>query len=195
MKKIITTLFLTTAVLLNIQFINAQSSSETAEINLEESSIHWLGKKVTGEHSGTISLSSGSLTMKEKSLVGGSFEVDMSSIVCTDIKDETYKEKLEKHLRSDDFFGVEKHPKAKLVFSKIRSKGENTYEVIANLTIKGITNPVKFDIKLLDTNTFSTKVVVDRSKYDIRYGSNSFFENLGDKTIYDDFELDVTLKL
>ncbi len=192
MKKAITILFLTTAVLLNIQTINAQSG--TAEIDAKESSIHWLGKKVTGEHTGTISLASGSLVLKEGQLAGGFFEVDMSSITCTDLEG-TYKGKLEKHLKSEDFFGVEEHPKAKLVFAKIRSKGEaGAYEVIGNLTIKGITNPVNFDIKLVD-NTATAKVVVDRSKFDVRYGSNSFFDNLGDKTIYDDFELEVTLKL
>ncbi|MEZ4875097.1 MAG: YceI family protein [Flavobacteriaceae bacterium] len=156
-----------------------------------ESTITWLGKKVTGKHSGTIQLKEGYLEMEGEELVGGLFVIDMTTIENTDLSGE-YKGKLEGHLKSDDFFGVESYPTATLVINSAK-KNANTYTVMADITIKGITQPITFDLNK-DGNTATTKVVIDRSKFNVRYGSGSFFDNLGDKTIYDDFELDVTLK-
>jgi polyisoprenoid-binding protein YceI len=96
-------------------------------------------------------------------------------------------------LKADDFFGTEKFPTATLVFKKIATKGANLYAVTADLTIKGITKPVTFDLATT-ANSASTKFNVDRTKYDIKYNSKSFFESIGDKAIYDDFELEVALK-
>ncbi|MBA22136.1 MAG: lipid-binding protein [Flavobacteriales bacterium] len=189
MKKTITSLFLLTAILFNHQNAEAQKKG----INLTESSIHWLAKKVTGQHEGNINLSSGSLTMENGVLTGGSFVVDMNSISCTDLEGE-YKGKLEGHLKSDDFFGVDKHPQASLTFTDIKTKGNGLYTVTGDFTIKGKTNPATFDFQINDQNA-TAKVIINRSLYDIRYGSKSFFDNLGNKMIYDDFELDVTLKL
>lgn len=189
MKKTITSLFLLTAILFNFQNVKAQKKG----INLTESSIHWLAKKVTGQHEGNISLSSGNLTVDNGVLTGGSFVVDMNSIDCTDLEGE-YKGKLEGHLKSDDFFGVAKYPQASLTFTDIKEKGNGLYSVTGDFTIKGKTNPATFDIQI-NNKTATAKVIINRSLYDIRYGSKSFFDNLGNKMIYDDFELDVTLKL
>ena len=111
--------------------------------------------------------------------------LDTNSIF-TGIKDR------DSHLKSEDFFGTEKFPTAGLVFKTIATKDKNNYTVTADLTIKGITNTVTFDINI-NGKVATTKLIVNRAKYDIKYGSGSFFENLGDKTIYDEFELDVTL--
>ena len=189
MKKIIATLFLTTAALFSIHNLSAQ---ETA-INTAESSIHWLGKKVTGQHEGNISLVSGKLEMEGDLLTGGSFTVDMNSMTVTDIEGEN-AEKLKGHLKSDDFFGVAKHPEATLTFTSVEAKGSGLYTITGDFTIKGKTNPSTFDLQV-SAGEATAKVIIDRSLYDIRYGSTSFFDNLGDKTIYNDFELDVTLKL
>ncbi|VXB89127.1 Lipid-binding protein [Flavobacterium sp. 9AF] len=167
---------------------NAQT---TKKVNVEKSKIEWVGKKVTGQHSGTISLKEGALVFKGKKLAGGNFTVDMTSINTTDLEG-GMKGKLDGHLKSEDFFGVENHPTAKLVFKTIADKGNNVYTVTADLEIKGKTNPVTFDITV-NKDSATSKLIVDRTKYDIKYGSGSFFDNLGDKTIYDDFELNVTL--
>jgi len=122
----------------------------------------------------------------------GEFVMDMSSITVTDLSGEN-KGKLEGHLKSEDFFGVEKHPTAKLVITSAASKGNGKYGIVADLTIKNETNPITFDLEM-NGDSAMTHLTIDRSKYNVRYGSGSFFDNLGDKTIYDNFELDVNLK-
>jgi polyisoprenoid-binding protein YceI len=135
---------------------------------------------------------------KGDKLEKGSFVVNMSTIVCTDIKDEGYRAKLEGHLKSDDFFGVEKYPESKFEVVKAKNLGNGNYEVHGNITIKGITKPISFNVNMHhhgDDLHVSGKIVIDRSKFNVRYGSGSFFDNLGDKTIYDDFELSLDLYL
>jgi polyisoprenoid-binding protein YceI len=161
-------------------------------VDASKSTINWVGKKVTGQHSGTVNFKDGALVFKGKKLKGGTFTVDMTSLTATDLTGE-YQGKLNGHLKSDDFFGTEKFPTSTLVFKKIAAKGTDVYTVTADLTIKGKTNPVTFDITVKG-NTATTALKVDRTKYDIKYGSGSFFDNLGDKAISDEFELTVALK-
>jgi polyisoprenoid-binding protein YceI len=189
MKKTILSIALSAAFLLGVQNTTAQEKN----IDTATSNIHWLGKKVTGQHEGDISLKSGSITMTDGAVTGGNFVVDMGSMTCTDLEGE-YAGKLIGHLKSDDFFGVENHPEATLVFTSVTPKGNGVYAVTGDFTIKGITKPANFDLTVA-ANSATAKVIIDRSKHDIRYGSNSFFDNLGDKAIYNDFELDVTLKM
>jgi len=157
------------------------------EIKIESSSVTWKGYKVSGSHKGSIALKEGQLTFKDEKLVGGAFVIDMATIENTDMEGE-YKAKLEGHLKSDDFFGVEKYPTATLVFNKVKSTGKNSYEVTADLTIKDKTNPVTFDISIYG-NKATANIKIDRTKFDVRYGSTSFFDNLQDKAIYDEFDL------
>ena len=165
---------------------------ETKPVKTTESTVTWKGYKVTGSHYGTIDLKSGSLSFDGEKLVGGEFVVDMSSLISTDLQGE-YKGKLEGHLKSDDFFGVAKHPTSTLVFTNVKANGKNSYEVTGDLTIKGITKAVTFDVSVYGSKATAT-MKVDRSEYDVRYGSGSFFDNLGDKTIYDEFDLVVDLQ-
>lgn len=167
-------------------------TAQTKKVDASKSTINWLGKKVTGQHSGTVNFKDGALVFKGKKLAGGTFTVDMPSLTATDLTGE-YQGKLNGHLKSDDFFGTEKYPTSTLVFKKIAAKGKDVYTVTADLTIKGKTNPVTFDITVAG-NTATTALKVDRTKYDIKYGSGSFFDNLGDKAISDEFELTVALK-
>ena len=165
------------------------------KIDVKSSSIAWTGKKVLGSHNGTIKLKSGHLNMDGDKLTGGEFVVDMTTINVTDLSGES-KGKLEGHLKSDDFFGIENNPTAKLVITKATKNtgaNEEGYSIDGDLTIKGTTNPIKFNMVIID-NTASSTLKVDRTKYGVRYGSGSFFDNLGDNTIDDIFELDVTLK-
>jgi polyisoprenoid-binding protein YceI len=117
----------------------------------------------------------------------------MTSVAVTDLKAGEGKEKLEGHLKAEDFFGTDKFATSKLVFKSVKVKSANVYAVTADLTIKGITKPVMFDLTTTK-NTATTKFNVDRTKYDIKYGSKSFFEGIGDKAIYDEFEVTVNLQ-
>lgn len=167
----------------------------TFTVNPSESQLKWVGRKVTGEHFGTINLKSGSLDVVDGTLKGGSFVIDMPTLISTDLEGE-YKQKLEGHLKSDDFFGVANYPEAKFVITNAVKKNANQYDITGNLTIKGKTNPVSFPAELVIANNkayATANIVVDRSQYDVRYGSGSFFDNLGDKTIYDNFDLQVKL--
>ncbi|WP_425237947.1 YceI family protein [Ulvibacterium sp.] len=165
---------------------------EKKEVKTKESKVTWKAYKVTGSHTGTVDLKQGALMFDGDKLTGGEFVVNMVSLISTDLEGE-YKGKLEGHLKSDDFFGVETHPTSKLVFTKVKSSGKNSYEVTGDLTIKGITKPVTFDVSIYGNKATAT-LKVDRAEYDVRYGSGSFFDNLGDKTIYDEFDLVVDLE-
>jgi polyisoprenoid-binding protein YceI len=189
MKNVVKTLILATVVVAGLAFTN----TVIKQIDITESTITWVGKKVTGQHNGSINLQKGYLEMKGDNLVGGEFTIDMTSITVLDLKEGKGKEKLEGHLKSDDFFGVATYPTAKLVITNA-SGNDGNYSVTGDLTIKATTLPITFDL-MVNGNTATTKLTIDRSKYDVRYGSGSFFDNLGDKTIYDDFELDITLKM
>lgn len=169
------------------------TAQTSKKVDIAQSKINWVGKKVTGQHSGTINIKEGNLIFNGKKLAGGNFTVDMTSINTTDLKAGEGKEKLDGHLKADDFFGVEANPTATLVFKSIGVKGKNVYTVNADLTIKGITKPITFDITV-NKNDATAKLSVDRTKYDIKYGSGSFFEGLGDKAISDNFDLVVNLK-
>lgn len=175
-----------------LALVTVTVTAQTKKIDVAASSIEWLGKKVTGQHNGTVNFKEGALVFKGKALKGGSFTVDMNSLTATDLKGE-YQGKLNGHLKADDFFGTEKFPTATLVFKNIGAKAKDVYAVTADLTIKGITKPVTFDITVKG-NSATTTFNVDRTKYGIQYNSKSIFSAIGDKAINDEFELKVTLK-
>ena len=189
MKKFIKSILLLTVVGAATAFT---TPIEEKIVNPEASKVTWKGYKVTGSHEGTVDLVSGKLQFDGETLTGGNFVVDMTSIISTDLSGE-YKQKLEGHLKSDDFFGVEQHPNATLEITNVESSGKNSYKVAGNLTIKGKTNPVTFDMSIYG-NKATANLKIDRAAYDVRYGSGSFFDDLGDKTIYDEFDLVVDLQ-
>ncbi len=163
----------------------------TADVS--QSEVTWTGKKVTGQHHGSVNLKSGKLIVNGNTISGGEFVIDMTSIKVLDIEPGETNSNLEGHLKSDDFFGVETHPESKLVITEGAAFNGNKATVEANLTIKGITKPISFEVSKENNNTYSTMLTIDRSDYDVRYGSGSFFDNLGDNLIYDDFEMGVKL--
>jgi len=174
-----------------VTLVTLSTTAQTKKVDAAKSIINWVGKKVTGSHEGTINLKDGNLIFKRKKLVGGNFTVNMISINTTDLEGKG-KANLDGHLKSDDFFDTEKHPTANLVIKKIVDKGNGVYGVNSDLTIKGITNTIGFEIKIY-RNTATADLKVDRTKYDITYKSGNFFSDLGDKVIYDEFELKVKL--
>ncbi|TLP81039.1 YceI family protein [Maribacter sp. ACAM166] len=168
--------------------------NEKKQIKVSESTVTWKGYKVTGEHDGSINLKSGFLEMNGKSLTGGEFVVDMTSLTNNDLKAGQGKEKLEGHLKSADFFGVEANPTSKLVFTSVKPMNDTSYTVTGDLTIKGITKPVTLVVSMFENKATAT-IKLDRTKFNIKYGSGSFFDDLGDKAIYDEFDLVVDLAL
>lgn len=182
-----------------IAFVGTQVSAgpndlekETRTVKSQQSQVVWKGYKVAGSHTGTLALKSGSLEFEGDKLVGGSFVVDMTTISSTDLEGD-YKAKLDGHLGSDDFFSVQAHPTAKLVFTKVKASGKNSYEVKGDLTIKGITKPVDFEISIYgDKATASLKV--DRTEYNVKYGSG-IIGTAKDALIYDEFDLVVDLQM
>jgi polyisoprenoid-binding protein YceI len=178
--------------LLLIALVTIQATqAQLKKIRPLSSSIQWTGKKVTGQHEGTINFLDGILTFKSNKLVAGTFTVYMKSISTTDLTGE-YKDKLDGHLKADDFFGVEKFPTATLVFKKITPVNATTYTVVADMTIKGKMNPVTFTLITSATGA-TANVKINRAKYDVQYGSETFLGSLGDKAIYDDFDLKIKL--
>jgi polyisoprenoid-binding protein YceI len=167
-----------------------------SKVNTKESKIQWKGYKVTGSHEGFISLKEGNLIMNDGVLTGGRFVVDMPTMTCTDLTGE-YADKLMGHLKSDDFFGVQKFPTATLEITRAIPYGKpGEYKIEAKLTIKETTKAIKFNATVSESGSNwvgQAKITIDRSEYNVRYGSGSFFDSLGDKTIYDEFDLNVTL--
>ncbi len=168
------------------------------QVDTLNSNVQWTGYKVTGQHNGVVNIKSGSLTYNDKGFfAGGSFEIDMTTIKCLDLQGEMAG-KLEGHLKSDDFFGATNFPTAKYVITKVVPKGKpGEYKIIGNLTIKNSTKEVRFDATLKEEAggkiVATGDIKLDRSEFDVRYGSGSFFDGLGDKTIYDEFDLKIKL--
>jgi polyisoprenoid-binding protein YceI len=176
--------------IIGLFFVNAGAQQKYNAV-AEKSTLAWTGEKVTGQHSGTIKLKSGSLTIKDNKIVGGEFDIDM-----TTIKDSEGNERLEGHLKSGDFFDATNFPVSKLVINESTAFEKGTGVAKGTLTIKGVTNPVEIKATMQkkdDGVWFFTNIDIDRTKYNVKYGSGSFFDNLGDKTIYDDFRLKVNL--
>lgn len=167
------------------------------EIDTKESKVHWNAKKVTGEHSGYVSVGNGTVTVENDVVSGAQVNMDMTSIVCTDLTDAEWNKKLVGHLKSDDFFSVDKNPVANFEITSMKKLNNEEYDVKGKLTIKGITNEITFPAKVSVANgnvQAMGTAKVDRTKWDIRYGSGKFFEGLGDKMIYDEFEITFDIK-
>lgn len=190
MKKLIT-LIAAVALLFNHTTI----AQEKITINKADAKLHWLGTKVVGEHSGNISISKAHLIMNKGQISGGEIVVDMNSITCTDMQGE-WADKLVAHLKDDDFFGSESHPTSTFKINDLKMNSRTEYMASGDLTIKGITHPIEFPVVITNDGKgtmVSGKAMVDRTLYEIRYGSSSFFDNLGDKAINNLFELSFEL--
>jgi polyisoprenoid-binding protein YceI len=165
----------------------------TFKVDAGKSNLKWIATKVTGKHEGTVKLASGSLQSDGKNLTGGSFDIDMNS----DISDKETNGKFIGHLKSEDFFGVEKHKTAHFVIGKVTPKSGNEVEITGKMTIKGITKDITFPATITHAGKSikaKAKITIDRSEYDVRFGSGKFFADLGDKIIHDDFIIDLDME-
>lgn len=192
--KLKNTSILLLAVAAGFSFLFAAFSpkADTYTVDVSKSTITWEGKKFTGGHNGTVDLTSGTLIFNGKKLTDGGFIANM-----TTIKDADKNGGLEKHLKADDFFGVEKFPAAQFVIKKVEGNGANV-NVTGDLTIKGVTNSVTFPAAITwnadkTVSAVAEKIVIDRTKYGIQFRSKSIFSNIGDNFIYDDFTISVKL--
>ena len=187
----------------------AESSSDNSvkhKADTLASIIEWTGSKPAGEHHGTINVKEGYLLSRNDSLTGGEFIINMESIRDTDLTDADMNAKLVGHLKSPDFFNVDSFPTARFVITKIIKTDTLTpapgeiapnYLISGNLTLKDITRNVTFRARVNKSgNTIdaqSEKFVIDRSEWNVRYGSRTFFDNLKNKYINDDIGLRIKL--
>jgi polyisoprenoid-binding protein YceI len=165
-----------------------ESTSQKYIVNVEESTIEWKGFKPTGTHNGTIKIENGVFSTNDGKMHAGTFLINMSSI-----EDAERNERLEGHLKSADFFDVEKFPNAAFEVTGIEGN-----MLSGNLAIKGMKNNISFPVTITEENDVmsltSEAFTIDRSKWNVQYGSKKFFDNLGDKFINDDIELKISLK-
>jgi len=164
----------------------------------DNSSIKWTGRELsTKSHYGSLQMKNGSLTVNTDGTVNGIIKIDMTTIDCEDLQGRS-KASLERHLRSDDFFSVESHPIATLTFKSEGGIGAgNKLAFNGDLEIKGISHPISFEseVKSVDPKVSAlVDMTFDRSKYNVRFRSGTFFQNLGDKLIYDDIEISVDIR-
>jgi polyisoprenoid-binding protein YceI len=192
MKSRFTSAVLLALVVVSTAFV-APFKPVTYKVDVEKSSLTWVGKKLTGSHNGSIALQSGNLIFDGKKLNGGNFVINMATI-----KDADKSDRLEGHLKADDFFGVDKFATSTFTVKKVTPAAANTVTVAGDLTIKGVTNPITFPATLTwnsDGSVTATadKITVDRTKYGIKFRSKGMFPDVGDKMIYDEFELGIKL--
>lgn len=177
------------------------TAGDTLQVDLENSQIKWIGRKVTGEHAGSLNLSEGWVVMEKDTVLGGKFVFDIASITNTDIESPEWKQKLEDHLKTEDFFHVDSFPYAILEINGsqllIVENSKKSLQILADLTIRGITHQIVFPFDLTKSqNNYIAEgsLDIDRTLYNIQYKSGKFFEELGDKLIYDDFTVQFNIQ-
>ncbi len=189
--KLITTLVLGLSTLFAAaEFVAPATVSKT------ESQVRWEASKVTGTHWGYVPLKNATLDYSGGKIKGGSFDMDMVNLTVEDLTDAKSKGNLTGHLKSDDFFSVEKFNTSSFKITEAKSSNGTDYTITGNLTIKGITQKVSFPAKVSLAGkkvTATGQIKFDRTKFEIKYRSGSYFEDLADKMIYDEVKLDVKL--
>jgi polyisoprenoid-binding protein YceI len=190
-----TILTLAVAILLTFSFTSVKKINY--KVDTATSKINWKGFKPTGSHYGTIKLADGNFIVKNEMIAGGQFTINMNSIVDLDMpEDNEYNAKLVAHLKSADFFDVVNYPNGSFEIKATENKDEKTL-IKGELTLKGLIHPISFlaDVKFEnDRLSFKSETFkIDRSKWNIRYKSKSFFDDLKDKFIEDDMEISIEL--
>lgn len=211
MKKIVLTLALVSVAFLSCKegkkeklAVNDKMEEEVEvvvvenNVDTESSVLYWEGSKPTGTHNGTVKIKKGSLVVEDGEVQSGEFLIDMSSIVCLDLKDSDYGKKLEGHLKSSDFFDVAKYPVSKFVITSVEDE-DGELAITGNLTIKDVTKSITIPASLEEDDNgvitlTSDEFSIDRSEFNVKYGSKKFFDNLKDKFISDLMEMSFVIK-
>lgn len=169
-------------------------------VDYKTSTITWAASKVTGNgHSGTVRVSSGNVVVAKNNITTGKLNVDVNALAVTDLPAGEMNSNLVNHLKSPDFFDTAAHPDAKFEITSVKAGKDNaghTHTVSGKLTIKGISQDVSFPATVAGTGdamTIKGILTFDRSKFDVRYGSTAFFNDLGDKAISNDIKLEFNL--
>ncbi len=197
MKNYQKTLLNIGALIIGTNMANGQTTLINVDTN--KSIVNWEASKVTGKHHGTVTLLSGNISIANEAPTGGTFVVNMKSIANLDLSGDM-KNSLETHLKSKDFFEVEKYPTTVFTITKLTPKGTGKYEINGTLTIKDKTNPITFEATAnasADGKTLTVKsdrFSIDRTKWNVIYGSGSFFKGLADKAINDDIFFEILLE-
>lgn len=176
------------------------SGAKENKIDIAQSIVEWHGKKVTGQHNGTVKVSEGNVYVKDNKVIGGTVKVDIRTLENSDLASDTdSKKKLEGHLKSDDFFNAEKYPFTTFVINSVEESNDPSkpkYIVKGNMTIRDITKGVSFPANIdINGNTVTADINadIDRTDFGLKYGSGKFFEGLGDKAISDFFNLKIKI--
>lgn len=175
--------------------VSAQSN--TAPVDPASSKVMWTASKLTGEHTGVVSVKAGSITETKGVLTAAEITIDMTGITCIDIESPGTNAKLVAHLKSEDFFDVEQFGTASFVSTAIEAlsgvaAGKPNYRVTGDLTIKGITEPNTFDCLFWTSDGAARAAATftfDRAQYDVKFRSSTFFPEVGDKIISDTVSL------
>jgi polyisoprenoid-binding protein YceI len=174
------------------------TTSETYNVDTAASVLNWKGTKPLGAHDGVVSLKSGSLVIEEGELLDGEFVIDMNSIVNVDMKGTDGAGKIEGHLKSADFFDVAKYPTSKFVITSVEESEDGKLDVTGKLTIKDVTKSITIPATISTEDgitTFESETFkINRTDFNVKYGSKSFFDNLKDKFIDDIMELSFVVK-
>ena len=187
---------ITTLVLGLSTFFAAAEFVAPATVSKTESQVRWEASKVTGTHWGYVPLKNATLDYSGGKIKGGSFDMDMVNLTVEDLTDAKSKGNLTGHLKSDDFFSVEKFNTSSFKITEAKSSNGTDYTITGNLTIKGITQKISFPAKVSVAGkkvTATGQIKFDRTKFEIKYRSGSYFQDLADKMIYDEVKLDVKL--
>ncbi|PJJ67167.1 YceI family protein [Chryseobacterium geocarposphaerae] len=166
------------------------------KVNSEKSLVEWIGRKVTGAHNGTIEVKEGNLTFENENLLTGKFVINTKSITIIDVEDAETNAQFASHLASDDFFNSDQYPEATFEITHTEPGDNNLYYVKGDLTIKGITHSIDTALQIVRTDNVAVldaKIVIDRTKFNIKFRSANFFANLGDTLIYNNFDLNIHL--
>lgn len=170
------------------------------KIDAQASSIEWIGSKPGGSHNGTIALKDGSLTIDGENVTAGLFTIDMNAITCTDITDANANQKLIDHLRNSDFFDTAKFPESTFSITSIEKAAETdsfTHVVSGNLKMKGIEKNISFGASITKEDgkykAVTVPFTIDRTQWNVQYGSKSIFADLKDKFINDEINLQITI--
>jgi polyisoprenoid-binding protein YceI len=183
------------------QDVTVKSGDVSLPVDLAASNVEWVGTKPTGQHNGTVNISAGELMLKEGEIVGGKFTIDLNSIVVLDLTDQEMNAKLLGHLKSADFFEVETYPTAVFEIASVAAVSGNpdaSHNITGNLTMKNITKSVTFPamVNVSDNGVTATTpaFIIDRTEWNVQYGSKKLFKNLKDNFIHDEMSLKINLK-